>query len=74
MTNLEIYETILQAISMMIVLGLGILTVIYYHDFVTSNKYHKYIEMKHTKWNERAQMRYDYKYKQAVLKSKGKIK
>ena len=68
------YDLILQAISMMIVLGLGVLGVIYYHDFVTSNKYPDYIKMKHTKWNERAQMRYDYKYKQSLLKSKGKIK
>jgi len=73
MTDLEIYGLVLEAITMIIVLGLAVLGIIYYHDFATSNKYHHYIEMKHTKWNERAQMRYDYKYKQSLLKSKGKI-
>ena len=74
MENLELYQLLLEAISMLIVLGILLLAIIYYHDFATSNKYHDYMKMRHTKFNERAQMRYDYKYKQSLLKSKGKIK
>ena len=74
MTDLEIYDLIMQSISMMIILGIGVLATIYYHDFATSNKYHEFTKLKMTKLNERVQMRYDYKYKQSLLKSKGKIK
>ena len=72
MTQVEWIEILVELLSMLVALGIMTLAIIYYHDYVTSNKYHVYRLKLQTKWNERAQMRYDYKYKQALLKSKGK--
>ena len=72
MTELELIDLLLEALSMIFAIAVMTLAIVYYHDFVTSNKYHGYRKMQHTKWNERAQMRYDHKLKIAQLKAKGK--
>ena len=72
MTDLELIDILVELLSMLLAIGVILLATIYYHDFVTSNKYHSYRKMQHTKWNERAQMRYDHKLKIAQIKAKGK--
>ena len=72
MTELEMIDLLLEALSMIFAIAVMTLGIFYYHDFVTSNKYHEYQEMRHTLYNERAQMRYDYKITMAQLKAEGK--
>lgn len=72
MIDYELIDLLLEALSMLFAIAVAVLAIIYYHDFATSNKYHGFRKMQHTKWNERAQMRYDYKIKMATIKAKGK--
>lgn len=69
MTDLEMIDLLLETLSMLLAIIVMTLAIIYYHDFVTSYKYHDYQEMRQQKCNERAQMKYDYKYNIAQLKA-----